>query len=99
MQFSLATSILALTVSEVSLSFSIYFNLRDRGKLVVSSFLSPDSDYSTTYLGIVVVNAGRRPVVIRMWVAANEDGGWVGTLWEKVVKVLDWQSMIVMKYS
>lgn len=78
MSGSVVLSVCALVISLVSIGFSVYFNFRDRGKVVASSIFSPGGEHTTSYLGIVVVNAGRRPVVIRMWVAEDENGEWIG---------------------
>lgn len=71
-------SVFALGISLISLVVSVYFNLRDRGKVVAFSTYSPGAQSTTSYLGIVVVNAGRRPIVLRMWVAEDKTGQWTG---------------------
>jgi hypothetical protein len=72
-------STIALLVSIVSLSFSIYFNFRDRARLVTRSSCVQGWDPGTAHVAATVVNAGRRPIILRMWAGVDDHGQWVGT--------------------
>lgn len=72
-------SLLALLVAATSLFFSVYFNLRDRARLIAKSqFILAHPDYGPARILVTVVNAGRRPVILRMWGGSDEKGEWVG---------------------
>lgn len=73
-------SIVALGVSGASLVFSGAFNLRDRSRLVTKSQHFPHRDGTPASMRVSIVNAGRRPVVLRMWGGSGADGNWIGTL-------------------
>lgn len=75
----LKISLVALFVSVVSLGFSTYFGLRDRAVLRTSSSYSGGWEGGSASVTVSVVNAGRRPIVIRMWAGAENDKNWVGT--------------------
>ncbi|MGJ7498230.1 hypothetical protein ACSFA8_24635 [Variovorax sp. RT4R15] len=72
-------SIVALVVSLVSLGFSAYFGLRDRASLRTKSSFTEGWEGGAPSVVSTIVNAGRRPVVIRMWAGAESDKNWVGT--------------------
>ena len=71
-------AVFALVVSVSSLGFSIFVGLRDRSRLVATSRFSATSEYGPARLHISVVNAGRRPIVVRMLVAVCDDDDWFG---------------------
>lgn len=72
-------SVLALLISAASLGTSIFSSLRDRARLVTSSQFQPAWDEDSAHVAVSVVNAGRRPVILRMWVGAESKDNWVGT--------------------
>jgi hypothetical protein len=69
----------ALAVSICSLGATIYFNLRDRPRVVAKSKFLPAWDGNPAKVNVSVVNAGRRPVILRMWAGAESQSNWVGT--------------------
>lgn len=72
-------SMLALLVSFASLVVSVFFNLRDRQKLVASSkFIAFHPEYGPAHVDVAIVNAGRRPIILRMWGGSDNAGEWVG---------------------
>jgi hypothetical protein len=72
-------SVLALFVSITSLVVSVFFNLRDRARLVIGSkFFAANPEYGPARIEVVIVNSGRRPVVLRMWGGSDANGEWVG---------------------
>jgi hypothetical protein len=74
-------SSIALIVSIMSVVFSVYFGYRDRAHLkATSKFYPGDPDYGPAWISVTIVNAGRRPVILRMWVGFGEKGEWVGTI-------------------
>lgn len=72
-------SIVAVCISLLSLAATIFFNLRDRARLVTSSEFYPWYEGQAASVHISIANAGRRPVVLRMWVGAKGKTEWVGT--------------------
>jgi len=70
---------IALIVALCSLGFSIYLGIRDRGKLQAVSKFFPGSEYGSPHIRISIVNAGRRPIVLRMLVAVCDDDYWFGS--------------------
>jgi hypothetical protein len=80
MQFAEWLSVIALIVSLGSLSASLYFNLRDRAKIEARSQYYPGIEDGVPMIELSVVNAGRRPVVLRMWGGMDASGDWVGTM-------------------
>lgn len=73
-------SIIALLASFASLSASLYFNLRDRARIIAKSTYYPGRDGDAPSVAISVVNAGRRPIILRMLAGEDGKGEWVGTL-------------------
>lgn len=72
-------SFVALIVSLVSLGLSAYFGLRDRASLRTGSSFTEGWEGASPSVVATIVNAGRRPVVIRMWAGAESEKNWVGT--------------------
>ena len=72
-------SIFALLISGVSLGFSIYFNFRDRANIKTTSDFYPASESGPASVHFTVVNAGRRPIILRMRGGVDKNGGWIGT--------------------
>ena len=85
MQVSETISIGALAVSCISLCVSFYFNFRDRANLKIKSAYCPGWAESEAYVSISVVNAGRRPIVLRMWCGVDAAENWVGTFINQAV--------------
>jgi hypothetical protein len=71
-------SIVALLISVTSLVFSFYFNFRDRANLKTSSQFFAASEFGPSRVEFTIVNAGRRPIILRMWGGTDEKGEWVG---------------------
>ncbi len=80
MQFAEWLSLVALVISVGSLAASLHFNLRDRAKVKATSKYYPGVEDGVPMIELSVVNAGRRPVVLRMWGGTDAEGGWVGTM-------------------
>lgn len=72
-------SVVALVVSIASVAFSFYFNYRDRARPKATSKFYPGHDYGLPHISVTIVNAGRRPFILRMWGGSDEKGEWVGT--------------------
>ena len=72
-------SVLALLLSVVSIGFSVYFNFRDRANIKTTSKFYPESDSGPASVHFTVVNAGRRPIILRMGGAVDKNGQWIGT--------------------
>lgn len=72
-------SSLALVVSILSAAFTIYFNFRDRPKLVVKSKFHSGYEPGDERMTVTIVNAGRRPIILRTWAGEDNTGEWVGT--------------------
>lgn len=71
-------STLALLVSIAALVLSAFNAVRDRAKLIARSKTWPSSDYGQAGMQITIVNAGRRPIVLRMLVAVVGPNSWYG---------------------
>ena len=73
-------AVLALIVSLFSFGTSLYFGLRDRVHLkVTSKILNHGGRFGHAHLEIKVVNRGRRPAILTMWGGELDTGKWVGT--------------------
>lgn len=72
-------SFAALLVALCSLTATLFFNLRDRASVVTKSTYYPGYEGDQPKLAISIVNAGRRPIVLRMWAGSDGGVGWVGT--------------------
>ena len=73
-------SVIALGLSVISISVSIYNVLRDRAYLLIDSQFYGAWEGDQPYIHISIRNSGRRPVIIRMWACVDDDGNWVGKL-------------------
>jgi hypothetical protein len=69
---------LALFVSIAAFSLAAFNAVRDRAKLVVKSKAWPGSEYGAAGLRVTIVNAGRRPIVLRMFIAVTGPNSWYG---------------------
>lgn len=85
MPTSEVVSIAAFVVSCVSFGMTFYFNFRDRANLKVKSTYCPGWADSESYIAVSAVNAGRRPIVVRMWGGIDEADNWVGTFINQTV--------------
>ena len=72
-------STLAFIVSLGAFGLSLFTVLRDRAKLVVRSKAWPANEYGDAGLRVTIVNAGRRPIVIRMLLGIPASGKWSGS--------------------
>jgi hypothetical protein len=79
MPFAEIISLVALVISLASLTATLYFNLRDRARIVAKSTYYPGYEGSTPSVAIYIVNSGRRPIVMYQWVGIGEGHSWVGT--------------------
>lgn len=77
---ALHVSIAALAVSFASLMVSVYSSLRDRGRLETkSTLIFDDAGEDEPIIRIEAANAGRRPLILRMWGGSDDRGEFVGT--------------------
>jgi hypothetical protein len=72
-------SIAALVISVASVSFSIYFGVRDRSRLKAKSQFYTAWEQSEARMVVRAVNRGRRPIILTMLGGYYEDGSWQGT--------------------
>lgn len=70
---------LALVVSVLSAGVTFYFHFRDRPDLILKSKFMSGYDPGAEYVAISIVNAGRRPAILRMWAGEDAAGHWVGS--------------------
>ena len=80
MHFAEVVSIIALLVSLASLSATLYFNLRDRARVVAKSEFYEGYSGDVPSMSVSIVNAGRRPIVLRMWAGTDGKENWAGTM-------------------
>jgi hypothetical protein len=72
-------SLIALVISIVSLAFSVYVGLLDRAHIrTTCKFYHGDPDYGPAHAVLSILNSGRRSVIIRWLVFANDKGEWIG---------------------
>jgi hypothetical protein len=76
-------ALIALVVSILSLGFSVYFNFLDRARVVTTCKFYPEWEYNSAHVAISIVNAGRRAIILRMMVKADDRGEWAGTFLKK----------------
>lgn len=79
---STITSILAILIAIGSLGVSIYNVRRDRAHLKIKARYIPASEYGPDRIHVVMVNAGRRPVILRVIGGNDSQGKWSGTFLE-----------------
>lgn len=72
-------STVALVISCLSFGLATYVGLRDRARLKTLSCFYPAWNENLPRVSVSIVNAGRRPVILRMWAGADKSGKWVGT--------------------
>ena len=76
---TLITAIIAIFISVAGLGSSLYFGLRDRARIVTRSRFYPGHTGDRPSVMFSIVNAGRRPVVIRSWGGEDERKDWVAS--------------------
>lgn len=57
---------------------SLYFHFQDRALLKIISKFMPGSEYGPAHIAVSIVNAGKRPLIVRMWGGNGENGKWIG---------------------
>jgi hypothetical protein len=81
----------ALIISIISLTFTIYNILRDRGKVTAWAEIfydsSKDPDKPPPALRVRVVNSGRRPIVILHIVKEAKTGTWFSSIVDPVLPI------------
>lgn len=77
--YSDVLSSVALVVSLGSLSVSAYVAFRDRPRLKVSSRFLRASEYGPDRIVLTLINAGRRPVILRLLGGTSKIGKWSAT--------------------
>lgn len=84
MEVSFYLSVCAISVSLISLVWTIHIGRRDRGKLKASSTLYYSGlNSGVQHLEIKAVNHGRWPIILTMLGSDFPDGSWKGTHLEK----------------
>jgi len=81
--WTLGIAIVAIVISMASLCASFYFGFLDRAKLQIKSKFYENSEYGPANISIHIANAGRRPMIIRMWAGEDENGHWSGIFFGK----------------
>jgi hypothetical protein len=80
MQMPVIISIVALCISLASFCISFANFRRDRDNVLATCRFSSGYEEDDWHLQASVVNAGRRPVVLRMWGGTDKDGAWAATM-------------------
>lgn len=80
LQTSDVLSILAVLIALGSLGISLYSTVQDRPRLRIRSLYFTASEYGAARIQIVLVNVGRRPVILRMFGGYNSAGEHMGTI-------------------
>ena len=80
MQASIVISIFALCVSIASFGIAFANFRRDRGHVKAECSFTAGYDGQDPHLRASAVNAGRRPVVLRMWGGTDKAGVWAGSM-------------------
>lgn len=57
---------------------SLYLHFQDRSVLKIICKFMPGSEYGPAYIAVSIVNAGKRPLIIRMWGGTGENDKWIG---------------------
>lgn len=83
LSFAEMASVVAICISLVSLGVSLYNALRDRAKLTIKSKVYPASEYGPDRIVVTMVNAGRRPVILRVIGGSDSHGHWGGSYLEQ----------------
>jgi len=81
--FAEIVSIVAICVSLASLGVALYTALRDRARLKIKSKFFSASEYGPDRIVVSMVNAGRRPVVLRLIGGHDSHGQWGGSYLER----------------
>lgn len=78
-RFSVDISVLALFVALASFGLALYNSLRDRPRLKVESIFFEENAYQQeARIKVVLINTGRRPVILRMIGGEDLSGRWSG---------------------
>jgi hypothetical protein len=72
--FSLVIAGLAFIISIASL----YLHFQDKPLLKIISEFVPSSEYGPAYIAISIINAGKRPLIVRMLGGNGSKENWVG---------------------
>jgi hypothetical protein len=73
-------SIFALVISGISLWLSFHFGYRDKAILKIQSRFTPfHSDYDRAHINIKIVNAGRRPTILKLFGGDTTKNGYHAT--------------------
>jgi hypothetical protein len=72
-------AIIAILISVASLGVSLYTAYQDRPRLRIKSEYFEASDYGPRRIRVTMVNAGRRPVIVRLIGGTDSMGRWGGT--------------------
>lgn len=79
MGYAETVSTIALLVSIAGFGNSFYSTWRDKAKLKFIVTYYPESEYGSNRIVVRAVNAGRRPIVLRLAGGLSDDGRWGGT--------------------
>lgn len=82
MQTSDVLAIVALIISVASLLLSFYATYQDRPRLKVTSNFIEASEWGPARIHVTMINAGRRPVILRLLGGADSSGDWSGSFLE-----------------
>jgi hypothetical protein len=62
---------------------SLYLHFQDKPLLKIISKFVPGSEYGPAYVAVSIINAGKRPLIVRMWGGSDKNGEWIGQFIEK----------------
>jgi hypothetical protein len=74
LQTSDVLAIIAILISVGSLGVSFYGTYQDRPRLRIQSQYSAESEYGLSQIRVIMVNEGRRPVILRLIGGCNSTG-------------------------
>lgn len=57
---------------------SLFLHYQDKPVLKIISKYYLSSDLSAAHIALSIVNAGKRPLIVRMWGGNDNNGDWVG---------------------
>ncbi len=74
------TSIVFSSTALIISIFGVYLRYQDKPVLKIISSYSPTTEnYGNSYIALSLINAGKRPLIIRMWGGNDKDGKWIGS--------------------
>ena len=79
MRYAEILSTIALIISVAGFGLSALGVFRDRPRVKVTSTFYSADEFGPDQINVVVVNKGRRPVILRMIGGNGEGGGWSAT--------------------